>query len=143
VCGAVAARKDVMEALASVPLFSRCTKRDLAIVARHIELVDLPAGRAVVTEGEEGDAFYVLLAGTVHVSRDGVARGERGPGNHFGELALLDPAPRAATVTTASDVTVGVLGRRMFRVLVRDVPTLNERLLASLAAQLRDATAPD
>ncbi len=66
-----------------------------------------------------------------------------GPGDYFGELSLLDPGPRAASVTVTSDADLAVLGVRMFRVLLRDVPTISAKLLADMAARLRDAGDPD
>ena len=63
------------------------------------------------------------------------------PGAHFGELALLDPAPRAVTVQAITPMLLAALGHRMFKVLLREVPALAAQLLASLAAELRDARA--
>ena len=77
------------------------------------------------------------------VARDGTTVGSLGPGDYFGELALLDPAPRAATVTATSDTELAVLGVRMFRVLLREMPPLGAKLLGDLAAHVRAAGAPD
>ena len=97
------------------------------------------AGTHVVTEGEHGDAFFVVLDGTATVLRGGRKAGTLGPGDHFGELALLDPAPRAATVRAETPITLGALGHRMFKVLLRDLPTLSAGLLAAMATELRSA----
>lgn len=110
-------------------------------MARHLEVVEVPAGTEVVREGEPGDAFYVVLEGSAVVTRKGRRAGVLGQGDRFGELALLDPAPRAATVRADGDMVVGVLGHRMFKVLLREVPGLSAQMLASLAADLRDAHA--
>ena len=64
-----------------------------------------------------------------------------GPGSYFGELAILDGAPRSATVVAATDVKVAVLGIRMFRTLLREFPDLAEQLLVGLAGELRSANA--
>lgn len=127
-------KSELATALARVPMFSRCSARDLRIVARHAEMVTVPAGAAVVTEGDEGDTFYLLLTGAAEV--DGTTLG---PGAHFGELSLLDPAPRSATVILTEDSVLAVLSVRMFRVLLRDLPQLSFGMLGSLAAQLREA----
>jgi CRP/FNR family cyclic AMP-dependent transcriptional regulator len=127
------------DSLADVPLFSTCSKRDLQIVARHIQVVGLPRESVVIREGDAGDAFYVLLEGDATVSQDGQPIAVIHAGDHFGELALLDPAPRDATVRATTDVVIGVLGARAFNAIVRDVPGMNAKLLRALARRLRDA----
>jgi CRP/FNR family cyclic AMP-dependent transcriptional regulator len=139
----VTARRELISGLAAVPLFRACSKRDLEIVARHTEVVDVPAGAAVVEEGGKGDAFFFILTGEAVVSRRGRTVTRLGPGRFFGELALLDPAPRDATVVAASPLIVGVLAARVFRAIVRDVPALSERLLRGMAQRLREADLHD
>ncbi len=134
-------RSDIALRLGAAPLFARCNKGDLRIVARHAERVALPEGSVVVCQGEPGNAFYLLLTGTARVERDGVLVTRLGPGDCFGELALLDPAPRAATVTLESPGELAVLGARMFSVLLRELPALSGAMLASLARRARDGGA--
>jgi CRP-like cAMP-binding protein len=134
-------RRDLTRALADVGLFSRCTKRELATLARHIEMVDLEDGAELITEGAAGDAFFVILEGQARVERKGAVVSEAGPGDYFGELALLDNEPRSATVLAEGPITVGVLGVRMFRTLLREFPDIAEQLLAGLASELRAARA--
>ena len=128
-----------MERLRGVPLFSRCTTGDLRIIARHLDVVEVAAGTDIVREGEMGDVFFVVLEGQAAVVRNGRKGVVLDAGAHFGELGLLDPAPRAATVRATTPVVLGALGHRMFKVLVRDMPTLAAGLLASMASQLREA----
>ena len=137
------ARKELVSGLAAVPLFSACSKRDLQIVARHAAVVDVPAGTAVVEEGARGDAFFFILAGDAVVRRRGRKVATLGPGRFFGELALLDPGPRDATVVATSPLTVGVLAARAFRAILRDVPALSEKLLRGMAQRLREADLRD
>ncbi len=134
----MATKKEVAERLGGVPLFERCSKRDLRTVARHLETATVAAGQTVVTEGDHGETFFLLLGGKLSVTTNGQQTAILQPGQHFGELALLDPGPRSATVTTLEDCELGVLGIRMFRVLLRDMPQISAGLLASLASQLRD-----
>jgi CRP-like cAMP-binding protein len=136
----VARRQELIDHLRNVPLFSRCSGRELRIVARHAEAIHLPAGSVLFDEGDTGDAFYVVLEGTADV-RLGTGRrlNSVGPGGWFGELALLDAAPRSASVVATSELEVAVLGARIFRTLLRELPTISERLLAALAGELRDA----
>jgi CRP/FNR family cyclic AMP-dependent transcriptional regulator len=136
-------RRQLASGLAAVPLFAACSKRDLQIVARHIEVVELPAGTPVVEEGDKGDAFFIILVGEAAVQRRGRTVATLGPGRFFGELAVLDPAPRDATVVAVSPLTVGVLGARMFRAIVRDVPSMSEKLLRGMAQRLREADLRD
>lgn len=139
----MATNKEIVRRLDGIELFTRCTPSDLKIVARHTETIHVEPGRVIVREGDEGDALFVLLSGTAEIERGGSVVAEIGPGAYFGELALLDPAPRAATVTATSDAELAVLGLRMFRVLLRDLPPLGAKLLGDLAARVRAAGAPD
>jgi CRP/FNR family cyclic AMP-dependent transcriptional regulator len=139
----MSARRDLTSGLAAVPLFSACSKRDLQIVARHTEVVVLPAGSAVVEEGGKGDAFFYIRAGEAAGRRRGRRVATLGPGEFFGELALFDPAPRDATVVAVSPLTVGALGARVFRAIVREVPGLSEKLLRGMARRLREADLRD
>ncbi|MCZ7536791.1 MAG: cyclic nucleotide-binding domain-containing protein [Acidimicrobiia bacterium] len=131
--------EDLISHLAEVPLFSRCSKRDLQTVTRHVEVIDIHGGAAVITQGQAGDAFYVLLEGAAVVRRNNRKVGELGRGDYFGELALLDPAPRNADVVATTDIKVARLDASSFRRMLRSVPAMNERLLAGLSRRIRDA----
>jgi CRP-like cAMP-binding protein len=137
----MASRASTVERLRVVPLFARCTGRDLRIVARHIEIVEASEGAEVVREGEAGETFFVVLEGRAAILRHGRKMGELSAGSYFGELALLDPAPRAVTVRAITPMLLAALGHRMFKVLLREMPALSSQLLGSLAAQLREAHA--
>ncbi|MGQ0823596.1 MAG: cyclic nucleotide-binding domain-containing protein [Actinomycetota bacterium] len=130
---------DLTAHLAEVRLFSKCSRRDLQTIAKHAEIVEYEAGALVVSQGEAGRAFYVLLDGAAIVRRNGRKVGQLGPGDYFGELALLDPAPRNADVVAQTRVTVARLLVSPFRKLLREVPALSERLLAGLAHRLRES----
>jgi CRP-like cAMP-binding protein len=130
-------RAALREALAGVPLFLTCSKRDLQIIARHMQVVAVTEGTVLMRQGQHGDAFYVVLEGRGEMVRAGRIVGDVGPGEHVGELALLDPAPRSATVTAKTAMTVGVIDARTFAAIVRDVPALSTKLLSALARRLR------
>ena len=134
-------KKELADVLATVGLFSRCTSGERRTIARHAQTASLPTGTDLVLEGEPGDALFMIIDGKAAVLRDGVEVTQVGPGSHFGELAILDGAPRSATVRAVSDVKVAVLGIRMFRTLLREVPDLAEQLLVGLAGELRSAQA--
>lgn len=132
-------RRELTELLADVGLFSRCTKRERATIARHMDTAKLPADTPLVEQGEEGDALFVIIDGAAVVRKGDQLVANVGPGAYFGELALLDGEPRSATVVATEDVTVAVLGVRMFRTLLREFPEMTFELLAGLAADLRRA----
>lgn len=133
------AGRDVADHLADVRLFETCSARDRQTLAKHIEVVEFATGKRIVSQGDAGNAFYVMLDGHAVVRRNGRKVGELHTGDYFGELALLDPSPRNADIVASSDVTVGRLLVPAFRKMLRDVPAMNERLLAGLARRVRDA----
>lgn len=102
-----------------------------------METASLPAGTSLVEEGEEGDAFFVILQGRATVRKGDRTLAEVGPGASFGELALLDGEPRSASVIATDEVSVAVLGVRMFRTLLREFPEMAFELMAALAGDLR------
>lgn len=134
-------RSKVQEHLANVPLFATCSKRDRGIIARHAEEVTLRPGSVLIEEGDTGDAFYVVVDGEATVQRNGRRITTLRPGDYFGELALLDAAPRNATVVANGPVTVAVLGARVFSVLLKELPNMSDKLLRGMARRLREADA--
>jgi CRP/FNR family cyclic AMP-dependent transcriptional regulator len=127
--------------LAEVPLFSACSQKDLALVARRGEDVKVDAGKVLVTEGATGSEFFVIISGKARVTRRGRKVATLGPGDFFGDLALLDKAPRNATVTADTPMELVVLGQREFAAIIDEVPGFSRKLLAGLARRLRDADA--
>jgi CRP/FNR family transcriptional regulator, cyclic AMP receptor protein len=127
------AKNAKVQRLASVPLFAQCSKRELGEIASVADELGLPAGRTLMREGDSGRELVVVLDGEVEVRRKGRRLSLSGDGNVFGEAALLTGAPRNATVTTTSPVTVLVITDRAFDRLLREVPTIQRKLLASLA----------
>jgi CRP-like cAMP-binding protein len=134
----MARREDVLGYLTKTPLFSACSKRDLALVSKHSEHVKVPAGTEMTTEGRVGYEFYVIVDGKATVSRKGKQVAILGPGDSFGELSLLDRAPRNATVTADTDVDAVLLGQREFNALLDVVPTLAHKLLIGLARRIHE-----
>ncbi|HEY5247586.1 MAG TPA: cyclic nucleotide-binding domain-containing protein [Dermatophilaceae bacterium] len=133
----MANRREYLEQLASVPLLRSCSKRELERVARVADEVHLEAGRTVVEEGHPGNECYVIISGSATVSREGTVIAEIGPGDHFGELAVLDGGPRTASVLATTDLDLLVIGRREFTALLEDVPGLTHKVLVNLAHWVR------
>jgi CRP/FNR family transcriptional regulator, cyclic AMP receptor protein len=125
------------EMLRRVPLFSRLNARGLEEVGRLTDEIDLPAGRALMREGDPGHEFFLILDGEVRVERGGKELRTLGAGAFVGEIALLDGGPRSATVVAASPVRVLVLGRREFHTLVDDFPDVRTSVLEALAQRVR------
>ena len=134
-------RESVLGYLAKVPLFSACNKKDLAHVSRHSDRVTIKAGSVITQEGRSGHEFYVILEGKASVSRGGTDINTLGPGDSFGELALLDRAPRNATVEAVTDVDVLVMGQREFTAALDLVPMLAHKLLIGLARRIHQVDA--
>ena len=129
-----------VQRLGRVPLFAQCSKRELSEVASVADELSLPAGRTLMREGDTGRELVLVLEGDVEVRRNGRRIPLGGDRNVFGEAALLTGEPRNATVTTTSPTTVLVITDRAFDRLLREVPTIQRKLLASLAerAAIRD-----
>ncbi len=132
----MARRDDVLGYLTKVPLFSACTKKDLATVAKHSEHLKIPAGTEMTTEGRVGYEFYVIIDGKASVRRGKKQINTLGPGDAFGELSLLDRAPRNATVVAETEIDALILGQREFSALLDIVPTLAHKLLIGMARRI-------
>lgn len=134
----MARKDDFTEHLAQVPLFSACSKKELQMLAKRAEDVKVDAGKVLVSEGSAGAEFFVILEGSAKVSRHGQEVATLGPSQFFGDLALLDRAPRNATVTATTPMELVVLGQREFSALIDEVPGFAHKLLAGLARRLRE-----
>ena len=131
-------RQQYLDHLASVPLFSACSKKELQAIARASVEVDIQEGRTFVEQGQTGREAFVIIDGTAEVRRNGKKVSTLGPGGVVGELALLDRGPRTASVTANEKMKVLVLGPREFSGLLDEVPTITHKLLASLATRIRE-----
>jgi MFS family permease len=100
--------------LSSLPLFSPLPVTTLERLAAHLHHVTAAAGTRLMTEGDEGDLFYVIAGGTIEVSRGGRRVAMLGPGDYFGEIALLHDVPRSATCVAATDAELFTLERERF-----------------------------
>ena len=133
---------DWLGTLAEVPLFDGLSKRHLRRIAKLARIRRVAPGSAMVRAGESGRSFYVLLDGSAKVVRAGARSRRLGAGDYFGEMALLDGAPRSADVVAEGEVLALTIDRPSFAKLLRAEPALAQALLRTLAARLRAAEKP-
>ena len=126
------------ERLAQVPLFKDLSKKHLQRIASLATRLDLPAGRELTREGEIGHEFLVVLDGEVEVRHGDKLLATRGPGEFFGEIALLDRRPRTATVVAKTPVVIEVIGQREFATMLEDEPEVAARLMSAMAQRLAE-----
>ena len=132
------ARDAHLDHLASITLFSALSRKDLQRVARASDEVKVQGGHELIRQGDVGREMFVVVDGTATVKRNGRKLGTAGPGSAIGELSLLDKGPRTATVTADGPCTLLVLGAREFAGVLDEVPGLAHKILASLAARIRE-----
>ncbi len=134
-------RKDArVELLSRVPLLAGCSKKELGMIANLADLIELPEGKTLMREGELGLEFFVLVDGTVRVSRGGRGHRDLAAGDWVGEIALIANVPRTATVVTTSPLRALVLTRRGFSQLMEDVPSIPAKVLAALGERISPGT---
>jgi CRP-like cAMP-binding protein len=112
--------------LKEVPFFSSLKKKELELIARQADEIDVPAGKVLAKQGDLGDEFYVIESGSADVARDGERINELGPGDFFGEIALLEEDRRNATVTATTPMELIVMTRSSFRGIDKAMPHLHK-----------------
>ena len=129
-------KNEKVELLKRTALFAECTKADLIEVAVSADEREAPAGDKLTEEGRRGREFFVLVEGDVAVRRGGRKVADLGPGDWFGEIAILTHSARTATVTATSPVRLLVISDRTFRRVVETRPRIALNVLRSVAARL-------
>jgi CRP/FNR family cyclic AMP-dependent transcriptional regulator len=135
------AKDGKLQHLAQVQLFSALNKKELALVGKASDEIKVPAGQVIVTEGSPGHEFFLILEGQAVVRRNNRRVAMLGTGQYFGELSLLDRAPRNATIVADSDVILLVIGQREFSAVLDAVPSVSRKLLEAMAHRLREEDA--
>ena len=125
--------------LSKIWLFSTSSGKDLRTIKRALEEITVPPGRILCEQGTIGREFFLIVSGEASVRRNGRKIATLGPGQYFGELALLDRRPRSATVASETDMNLLVLGQRQFNGVLDSVPALSRKMLAAMATRLREA----
>ena len=128
-----------LELLERVPLFADFDRHDLERLARSFKERTFDAGSTVAGEGKTGAGFFVIESGEAAVSVRGGEHGKLGPGDYFGEIALIDDGARSATITADSDLHCYGLTSWEFRPLVEANASIAWKLLETMAQRLRAA----
>jgi CRP-like cAMP-binding protein len=123
-----------------VPLFARCSRAELKEIATLADEIDLREGKEMTREGAPGREFFVLLEGTADVKKNSRKVNTLGPGDFFGEIALVSREPRTATVIATSPVRALVITDRSFRRLLDDAPQVQTKVMEAMAERLAPET---
>jgi CRP-like cAMP-binding protein len=126
------------QVLREVPLLAGLSKRDLARVLELGELMDFPAGELIVKPGDLASDFFIQLQGRARVSAVNSTR-TVGPGDYFGEMAVLDWEPRSASIVAETDVTALRIGRGDFLDLLDAHGSIGRKILVELSMRVRSA----
>jgi CRP/FNR family transcriptional regulator, cyclic AMP receptor protein len=125
------------DALGRCPFFARLSRGDLLALAKVTEDLEVEQGKVLTRQGQSGSEFFVIVDGEVSVTKDGEEIRTLGPGDFFGEIALLEDRPRTATVTAKTPLRFFVLTRQAFRSLLAHQPELEEKVGSALEERVR------
>ncbi|HEX2027620.1 MAG TPA: cyclic nucleotide-binding domain-containing protein [Nitriliruptorales bacterium] len=132
-------RTEKLRHLSAVPMFRRLSQRQLQRVARHMDEVQVPAGKVVAREGEIGRELLIVVEGEADVQRGDTTLARIMPGDFFGEMSLIDGKLRSASVVAATDMTLLVVHGREFKPLLDDTPGMKDNIMLALVDRLRNA----
>lgn len=123
--------------LKQVPLFARCSKDELRILATNTDEVSIEAGRTLIAQGRPNHSFYILLSGEVEVHVQGQSPRRLGVGDFFGEISMIDSGPATAAVVTKTPVDLLVMSHAQFHSAIKSNETIALRVMAVMAERLR------
>jgi CRP-like cAMP-binding protein len=129
-----------VELIKNVPLFARCSRRELAEIASLADEIDIPEGSEIIREGERGREFFVLLDGEAVVRRKGRKLATLSAGDFAGEIALVSRIPRTATVKTTAPARALVITDQAFRSVMHRSPQIQGKVLDALAERVAEHT---
>ena len=127
------------ESLRSIPLFASCAAEELIDISSSLETVQLPAGSVILRERDAGSEMYIIAAGSVRIEADAAQRviAELGPGEFFGETALITGLPRSASAVALTDVRLRCLKKDRFDRLIREHPLLSIEMVRVLSRRIQ------
>ena len=132
------ARDEKLDLLRGISLFSALSRRGVERLSMLAEEVDAAPGKVLMRQGEDGGDLMVIVRGRVAIDRDGSRLNTMGPGDYFGEIALVVGGPRTATATTEEPTTLLVVNHRDFHSMVEEFPDIAVQLLNTLAHRVRN-----
>ena len=132
-----ATAKQLTVVLGAVPLFEGLTKKQLKKVTDLADVARFMGGAILVKQGETGDSFYVVLTGQAKVVASGRTVNHLLPGDHFGEISLLDGGPRTASVVAETEMTLVLITQKDFLSLLAKDPEITMCLLEGMARTVR------
>jgi CRP-like cAMP-binding protein len=135
----MARKKGKIDVLQNVWLFSACTSKELGRIASLVDEAEVPKGATLTKEGATGKEFFAVAEGAATAKLRGKKIASYGPGDFFGEMALIDQGPRSATITADSPMKLYVLDSRSFSTLIDRHPAVARKILRGLAGRLRKA----
>ncbi len=128
----------VDQQLARVPLFAGLDKKHLSQISSLVTQIEVGEGKELTREGEHGNEFIIILEGEAEVRVGGEVIATRGPGDYFGEIALVANRPRTATVVAMTPMKIEVIGRREFQTMLHDNPGIATELLGVAADRIAE-----
>jgi CRP/FNR family transcriptional regulator, cyclic AMP receptor protein len=125
------------KSLERVPLYAGLSHREREQIARWSDAIDLPAGKHLLDEGRLPHEFFVIIDGEVDVTHDGEHLATLGPGDFFGEIALIEHGRRTATVVTSQPTTLAVMSPPAFDAMRHEMPRIAERIDGAIRERLK------
>ncbi len=135
----MASRSEQVNLLSGVELFAGLTKKEAGKVLQFMRDLNFAAGKVMVQEGDNGGRFFLIVSGTAVVTRNGRRVRKLGPGDSFGDIALIDGGPRSATVTAETPITTMSLAIWNFKAALLENPSITYKLLLVLCKRLRES----
>ena len=129
--------KQIVSLMKETPIFSRMSESNLKTVLKSAVQKKCPAGTKIVEEGKGGVGFYLILDGTAEVIREGEKLAELTGGNFFGELSVIDGAPRTADVVAMTDTYCLIVSQWAMKSLIENHPEIAQGMLDELVRRLR------
>lgn len=135
---------NVHDVVTNAPLFAQLSKKDIKQLCAALTERQIPAGTVIIEQGTPGVGFFVIASGSANVSVRGETIQSLGPGDHFGEVALIDDGPRMAEVSAETDMECYALPAWQFRPFIKDHPDVAWALMQSLVKRIvRDQEADE